>query len=112
MRDPFADVSILASSCLGYVIGLALGSGLVTLTDEFEQLDEAELPFRLFLVLWSPAMCGGLVGGLYHEILYGSPLFVAVLKIVLACAGCSVATFLLLFLTQAVDARVARRRFV
>lgn len=94
------------------MIGLALGSLLVTLTDEFQQLDESELPFRLFVVLWSPALCGGLVGGLYHEILYGSPLFIAVLNIILSCAGCSVATFLLLFVTQAVDARVARRRFV
>ncbi len=102
-------MSLLASSCLGYVIGLALGSGAVLLTDDFEEVGERELPLRLFAVLWSPALVGGFVGGLYNEILYHAGLGIALLKISLALAGCSVAMFVLLFVTQLVDHRVARR---
>jgi hypothetical protein len=54
---------------------------VTTAVDEFFELGERELPFRLFLVLWSPALVGGLVGGLYNEIMHGSPLFIALLKI-------------------------------
>lgn len=100
----------MASSCLGYLIGLALGSILVTTAvDEFFELGERELPFRLFLVLWSPALVGGLIGGLYNEIMHGSPLFIALLKIAAALSGSSVCTFLWLFIIQAVDSHVARR---
>jgi hypothetical protein len=42
------------------MIGLALGSvAVTTVVDEFFELGERELPFRLFLVLWMPALVGG-----------------------------------------------------
>jgi hypothetical protein len=108
----FDNLSILASSCLGYMIGLAIGSGTVLLIDEFEELGDRELPLRLFAVLWVPALFGGFVGGLYNEILYHAGLNIALLKILLALSACSVVTFLLLFVVQFVDTKFARRVFV
>lgn len=91
------------------MIGLALGSvAVTTLVDEFFELGERELPFRLFLVLWMPALVGALIGGMYNEIMHGSPLFIALLKIGAAISGCSVCTFVWLFLIQAVDGHIAR----
>eukprot|EP01108_Squamamoeba_japonica_P006783 TRINITY_DN5558_c0_g1_i1.p1 TRINITY_DN5558_c0_g1~~TRINITY_DN5558_c0_g1_i1.p1 ORF type:complete len:177 (-),score=41.51 TRINITY_DN5558_c0_g1_i1:13-543(-) len=104
------DFSILYSACLGYMCGLACGCAVTTLRDDVRSMpDGEELTMRQFAVLWLPALLGGVVGGMYNELMHGAPFFIATLKIVMSIAACTTATFALLFLVQLLDARHENR---
>jgi hypothetical protein len=78
------DVSIACSAGLAYMLFLGLSSVLCFYRSDYIALGSSQPTMRIFMSLYMTALGGGLVGAMFNEILYGSPILLASVKTILA----------------------------